>query len=342
MYRLIRPLLFTMDPEQAHAFVLNTLRFIPQFFFPRPVSVPVQTMGLEFKHPVGLAAGFDKNGDYIDALGKLGFSFIELGTVTPRPQTGNPLPRLFRIPEKQVIINRMGFNNLGVDHLIENIKKTSYAGIIGVNIGKNKDTPLSQALDDYLYCLERAFLYADYISVNVSSPNTPNLRQLQEDTYFRHLLSSLREEQLILCEKHQKYVPIVVKISPDESDESVKRMASIALQEGFDGIIATNTTCSREGVHGLPHADEQGGMSGRLLSLRATHCLRILKETVGDELSLIGVGGIDSKDRAKERCLAGASLIQVYSGLIYQGPCLVSTLVSGCAEIHKNMIAERL
>jgi dihydroorotate dehydrogenase len=329
MYRIIRPFLFCLDPETAHHVTLSALRYLPSGSFAKPQGRVVDAMGLKFAHPIGLAAGLDKNGDYLDALAKLGFSFIELGTVTPRPQIGNPKPRLFRLPAANALINRMGFNNHGVDALVENVKKARYQGILGINIGKNKDTSLDGAVDDYLYCLRKVYLYASYITVNISSPNTPDLRQLQQGAYFHTLMKELREEQLSLSDLHQRYVPLVVKVSPDETDDTLKQIADVIVSQGIDGIIATNTTCARDAVSTLPHGNEQGGLSGRPLTAASTHCLTVLKQVVGDDVTLIGVGGIDSSIVAKEKLEAGASLLQVYTGLIYQGPGLVRALCDG-------------
>jgi len=286
-------------------------------------------MGLDFKHPVGLAAGFDKDGKYLDALGKLGFSFIELGTVTPQPQDGNPKPRIFRLSKERAIINRMGFNNAGVDALVNNIKKSAYPGIIGVSIGPNKNTPADKVWDDYLYCLERVYGCADYIAVNISSPNTPGLRELHDITRFTSLMGKLREEQIVLAEKTGRYVPMVIKLSPDESDESLKNMAVQLVASGLDGIILTNTTVSHQG--------ETGGLSGRPLATRARQCLDVVKNAVGDDLILIAAGGIDSPEEARMRIASGASLIQVYSGFIYEGPVLIQKLVGGLVDVRSDV-----
>ena len=326
MHQLIRPLLFCLHPEAAHHIVLSALHYLPGFCFAKPEQSLVHAMGLEFPHSVGLAAGFDKNGAHLDALAKLGFSFIEVGTVTPRPQSGNPKPRLFRIPEARAVINRMGFNNDGVDVLVANVQKARYRGILGINIGKNKETSLDQAADDYLHCLRKVYVHSSYVAINISSPNTPDLRQLQLGDYFKHLINELREEQLQLSELHQRYVPLVVKISPDETDETLKQMADVIVSLGIDGIIATNTTRARSAVHTLPYGNELGGLSGKPLARQSTHCLRVLKQIVGDDVTLIGVGGIDSPEVANEKLQAGASLLQVYTGLIYQGPGLVKKL----------------
>ncbi len=329
MYSLIRPILFSLNPETAHELSLSALRFIPAKRFIQPTSKPVHAMGFDFAHPIGLAAGFDKNGEYLDALAKLGFSYIEVGTVTPKPQAGNPKPRLFRLPKARAIINRMGFNNQGVDALLANVNKASYSGILGINIGKNKDTPLNQSVDDYLYCFRKVYSRASYVTINVSSPNTPDLRELQRGEYFSNLINQLREEQLVLADTYQHYVPLVVKLSPDEDDETLKKMADVVVSNGIDGIIATNTTSVHDAVRMLPHGEEQGGLSGRPLITRSTQCLRVLKRVVGHDVTLIGVGGIASPDVAREKIAAGADLLQVYTGLVYQGPGLVKKLVDG-------------
>jgi dihydroorotate dehydrogenase len=326
MYSLIRPLLFKLDEEKAHGFSLSTLDWMPKFCFKQPVGRALTAMGLKFPHPIGLAAGLDKNGEHLDALGKIGFSFIELGTVTPYPQIGNPKPRLFRLPQAAAIINRMGFNNLGVDALVHNVSKANYRGILGINIGKNKDTPLTRAADDYVHCLKKVYEHASYVTINISSPNTPDLRLLQQGKFFRDLLSQLCEEQKRLSDSYQRAVPLVIKLSPDESDETLKEMAAVIVELGIAGIIATNTTCARDGVSSLAHGTEQGGLSGRPLMKRSTQCLRVLKEVVGKDVTLIGVGGIDSPTVAQEKIKAGAQLLQVYSGLIYRGPGLVAEL----------------
>ncbi|WED42249.1 quinone-dependent dihydroorotate dehydrogenase [Legionella cardiaca] len=336
MYSLIRPLLFKLDAEKAHELTLSALHWVPKCCFKKPVSQPINAMGLTFPHPIGLAAGLDKNGAHLNALSKLGFAFIEIGTVTPRPQWGNPKPRLFRLPQSKAIINRMGFNNLGVDALVTNVKKANYKGILGINIGKNKDTPLTSASEDYLYCLRKIYPYASYVTINISSPNTPDLRLLQQDKFLTQLLGNLGEEQQRLYDKYQRFVPLVVKLSPDEPDETLKQMAEIVLQKRLAGIIATNTTCTREAVAHLPHGNEQGGLSGRPLAERSTQCLRLLKEIVGNEITLIGVGGIDNPAVAQEKLQAGASLLQLYTGLIYQGPGLISTLIKSLNNVAVN------
>lgn len=330
MYSLLRPLLFSLDAETAHHISLKALHYLPASLFPKlPDTNPISAMGLVFPHAVGLAAGLDKNGEHIDALAKLGFSFIEIGTVTPRPQEGNPKPRLFRLPKAHAIINRMGFNNQGVDALVANVKKARFSGVLGINIGKNKDTSLNKAADDYLYCLSRVYAHASYVTINISSPNTPDLRQLQQDDFLPDLLQKLSEEQARLADIHHRQVPMLVKLSPDEEVDALKHMADTIVAHKFAGIIATNTTASREHVRHLPGGEESGGLSGTPVFDRSTACLRLLKAQVGDALCLIGAGGIDSVATARQKLAAGATLLQVYTGLIYQGPGLVSSLVAG-------------
>jgi dihydroorotate dehydrogenase len=285
-------------------------------------------MGMQFPNPVGLAAGLDKNGAYIDALSSLGFGFIEIGTVTPRPQPGNPEPRLFRVPQAKGIINRMGFNNDGVDALIQNVRSTEFKGILGINIGKNFDTPLENAADDYLICLRKVYAYASYIAVNISSPNTKNLRQLQEKSALENLLLALKQEQKKLADMHGKYTPVALKIAPDLEPEQVVEIAELLLKHQVDGVIATNTTLSRVGVEGLPHAAEAGGLSGAPVRERSTGVIRQLSKLLGDAIPIIGVGGILSGQDALEKMNAGASLVQLYSGLIYRGPALVTEVAS--------------
>ena len=329
MYQCVRPLLFSLNAETAHSLALASLKLLPKVFFKTPETHPVQALGLVFPHAIGLAPGFDKNGEYLDGLAKLGFAFIEIGAVTPLPQEGNPKPRMFRLPKARAIINRMGFNNQGVDAVMENVKRSHYQGILGVNIGKNKETSLNGAVDDYVLCLRKVYERASYVAINISSPNTPNLRTLQSGEYFENLMKELREEQLQLTDTHQRYVPLVVKLSPDEDDELLKRMAETIVSLGLDGIVATNTTHSREGVRGLPFADMPGGLSGPPLALRSTECVKLLKSVVGDDLTLIASGGIDSVAAADEKLKAGATLLQIYTGLIYEGPGLVQRLVEG-------------
>jgi dihydroorotate dehydrogenase len=334
MYSWFRTALFQLDEERAHALCLSALHYVPNLFLKQPQGKEVHALGLTFPHAVGLAAGLDKNGDHLDALAKLGFSFIELGTVTPRPQIGNPKPRLFRLPQAQAIINRMGFNNKGVHALLENVQRADYRGILGINIGKNKDTDLNKAADDYLYCLRCVYQYASYITINISSPNTPDLRQLQQGDFFSDLLAQLQQERVMLTEKYARRVPLLIKVSPDEREETLKHMVDAILHYQLDGIIATNTTCRRDSVIHLPHANEQGGLSGKPLEELSTHSLRLIRQYAGDELTLIGVGGIDSLQTAENKIAAGANLLQIYTGLIYQGPGLVSRLVQGLNADH--------
>ena len=280
-------------------------------------------MGITFPNAVGLAAGLDKNGTYIDPLAALGFGFIEVGTVTPRPQPGNPKPRLFRVPEAQGIINRFGFNNDGVDALVENVKKAQYRGILGINIGKNFDTPIENAINDYLICLRKVYAHASYITVNISSPNTKNLRQLQDAAALNSLLETLKREQATLAEAGGKYVPIALKIAPDLTPEQVAEIADSLLKHRMDAVIATNTTLSREGVENLPNGQETGGLSGAPVREKSTTVIHQLSQILKNEIPIIGVGGIVSGADAGEKMVAGASLVQLYSGLIYGGPKLV-------------------
>jgi dihydroorotate dehydrogenase len=290
---------------------------------------PVTVMGLDFANPVGLAAGLDKNGDYIDALATVGFGSLEIGTVTPRPQPGNPKPRLFRLVEHQAIINRMGFNNQGVDYLLEQVNSSQYKGVLGINIGKNFDTPIDKATEDYLICLRKAYLAASYITINISSPNTKNLRQLQQGDEIKKLLFALKGEQLQLQKQYHKYTPIVVKIAPDLSDEEIQHIAGLLVEFSIDGVIATNTTLERSAVQGHSLADEMGGLSGAPVKQKSTHVVARLSDELQGKLPIIAVGGIMSYADAQEKLDAGASLVQLYSGLIYKGPLLVDEIMRG-------------
>ncbi|WP_025902829.1 quinone-dependent dihydroorotate dehydrogenase [Tatumella sp. UCD-D_suzukii] len=332
LYPIIRPALFQLDPERAHELTISQLKLIRGTPFERLVhqrvpSRPVSCMGLQFDNPLGLAAGLDKNGECIDAFGMMGFGFVEVGTVTPRPQAGNDKPRLFRLVEAEGIINRMGFNNLGVDHLVENVKKARFKGIIGINIGKNKDTPVEQGKDDYLICMEKTYAHAGYITVNISSPNTPGLRTLQYGEALDELLSAIKNKQQELQKRHLKYVPVAVKIAPDLSEEELIQVADSLVRHNIDGVIATNTTLDRSLVEGLKHAGESGGLSGRPVQLKSTEVIHRLNQELQGRLPIIGVGGIDSLMAAKEKLAAGASLIQIYSGFIYKGPGLIKDIV---------------
>src|SRR5450756_56000 len=336
MYRLLRSALFQLDPETAHHLTLGGLQTayslgLSGIIAPRPPDNPRTMMVLTFPNPVGLAAGLDKNGDCIDGLAALGFGFIETGTVTPLPQPGNPKPRLFRLPQANAIINRMGFNNDGVDKLIENAQRADYRGILGINIGKNAGTPIENAADDYLICLRKVYAHASYVAVNISSPNTRNLRQLQGEDALNDLLKSLKAEQQKLADTHGKYVPIVLKIAPDMEAGQVAQIARLLMQHRIDGVIATNTTLSREGVENLPHGEESGGLSGAPVRDKSTGVIRQLAAELQGALPIIGVGGILSGSDAAEKIHAGAALVQIYSGLIYRGAALVA---ESCAAIR--------
>ncbi|WP_278492098.1 quinone-dependent dihydroorotate dehydrogenase [Acinetobacter gyllenbergii] len=329
LYSLARPLLFTLAPERAHELTLSMLDKAHKlgFMHQKVAAKPVTCMGIEFPNPVGLAAGLDKNGAYIDALAALGFGFIEIGTITPRPQAGNPQPRLFRIPQAKAIINRMGFNNDGVDKLIENVKASKFKGVLGINIGKNADTPVEDAVSDYLICLEKVYNYASYITVNISSPNTKNLRSLQSGDALTELLQTLKDRQLELADQYNHYVPLVLKVAPDLSSEDIHFIAAQLLQFKIDGLIVTNTTLGRDGVENLPNGNEAGGLSGAPVFEKSTECLRQFAEVLAGQIPLIGVGGILMGEQAVAKQQAGASLVQVYSGLIYTGPTLVKDCV---------------
>ena len=337
MYKLLRPALFQLDPERAHHYTLGGLHALYSLglsgiIAPHPAADPRIVMGLTFPNPVGLAAGLDKNGDYIDGLAALGFGCIEIGTVTPLPQPGNPKPRLFRLPQAQAIINRMGFNNDGVDELVENVQRADYRGILGINIGKNAATPIERAADDYLICLRKVYPHASYVAVNISSPNTKNLRQLQGEEALNDLLKSLKAEQQKLADTHGKYVPIALKIAPDMEAVQIAQIARLLMQHRIDGVIATNTTLSRIGVEHLPHGAESGGLSGAPLRDRSTRVIRELNAALQNALPIIGVGGILNGADAAEKIGAGATLVQIYSGLIYRGPALVAECTAAIAQ----------
>ncbi|EOI5727347.1 quinone-dependent dihydroorotate dehydrogenase [Cronobacter malonaticus] len=332
-YPFVRKALFQLDPERAHELTFQQMRRITgtpleALLRQKVPSKPVTCMGLTFKNPLGLAAGLDKNGECIDALGAMGFGSVEIGTVTPRPQPGNDKPRLFRLVEAEGLINRMGFNNLGVDNLVENVKKAHFDGVLGINIGKNKDTPVEQGKDDYLICMEKVFPYAGYIAINISSPNTPGLRSLQYGDALDDLLAAIKNQQQLLSQKHHKYVPVAVKIAPDLSLEELIQVADSLVRHNIDGVIATNTTLDRSLVQGMKYCDETGGLSGRPLQLKSTEIIRLLNQELQGRLPIIGVGGIDSVIAAREKMAAGASLIQIYSGFIFKGPPLVKEIVT--------------
>jgi dihydroorotate dehydrogenase len=332
MYSLIQKLLFTQDPEWSHDFTINWLKrtqnnLLSCVYKQNLTDKPVKAFGLTFKNPVGLAAGLDKNGECIDAFAAMGFGFIEIGTVTPKPQPGNDIPRMFRLPKGQALINRMGFNNKGVDNLIENVKKVKYKGILGINIGKNKDTPEEEALHDYLICLRKVYNYASYITVNISSPNTPGLRNLQHGHALDALLVGLKSEQKILETQYAKYVPILVKIAPDLTEQEIVDMSNSLINAKIDGVIATNTTLDRTEVSGQQHAEEMGGLSGAVLTAKSLAVTEKLVEVIAGRMTVIGVGGIHSAKTAKARIDAGSTLIQLYTSLIYQGPKVIKEIV---------------
>ncbi|TXI49233.1 MAG: quinone-dependent dihydroorotate dehydrogenase [Lysobacter sp.] len=330
MYGLARPFLFRMDAERAHALGLSMLETayrtgLNPVLARKPKDFPIKALGLTFPNPVGLAAGLDKNGAHIDALFALGFGFVEVGTVTPRPQDGNPKPRMFRLPEHNAIINRLGFNNDGIDALVRNVEKARRKGdgVLGINIGKNKDTPNESAALDYLICLEKAYPLADYVTINISSPNTAGLRELQEEQQLRKLLGMLRDAQERLAAIHRRRVPMLVKVAPDLADEDIDATARVLGEMGVDGVIATNTTVSRIAVHQHPLSKEVGGLSGEPLMAKSTSVLRMLRTRLPEHIPLVGVGGILSGADAVKKMAAGASLVQMYTGLIYRGPALI-------------------
>ncbi|SMY31908.1 Dihydroorotate dehydrogenase (quinone) [Photobacterium malacitanum] len=334
LYRIARSAIFQLDAEKAHDLAIqNFSRFtgtpLDLFYRQHVPERPVEVMGITFKNPVGLAAGLDKNGECIDAFGAMGFGFVEVGTVTPRPQSGNDKPRLFRLIPAEGIINRFGFNNLGVDNLVENVKKSTYDGVIGINIGKNKDTPIEKGAEDYLICMEKVYQYAGYIAVNISSPNTPGLRSLQYGEALDDLLAQLKQKQAELAEKHGKYVPLALKIAPDLDDQEIVQVCESLIRNKIDGVIGTNTTLDRTMVEGMDHCDETGGLSGRPLQNKSTDVIRKMAVALNGALPIIGVGGIDSAMAAREKIHAGAQLVQVYTGFIYHGPRLVKDIVNG-------------
>ena len=325
-YSLIRPLLFALDAERAHEVTLRLLALGNSLGVTHPAPVggkPVEVMGLQFPNRVGLAAGLDKNGTAVDGFGNLGFGFLEVGTVTPRPQPGNPKPRLFRLTEHQAVINRMGFNNAGIDALLGRLASVRYSGILGINIGKNFDTPIEHAVDDYLICLDKAYPRASYVAVNISSPNTKNLRQLQGVSELDALLAALKSRQNVLTDQHGRYVPLALKIAPDLEQGQIIDIADALRRHQIDAVIATNTTLGREGVESSPLAAEAGGLSGDPLFEKSTAVIRSLARALAGELPVIAAGGITSGARARAKIDAGAALVQIYSGLIYRGPELV-------------------
>lgn len=339
MYQLIRTLLFLLPAESAHHASLVGLSFMHKLglltsSYSKEEN-PITVMGIRFPNRVGLAAGLDKNGDYFQALSTIGFGFVEIGTVTPRPQSGNPAPRLFRLPKAKAIINRMGFNNEGIDHLLTNVesaRQNGFKGIIGINIGKNFDTAVDNATADYLICLRAAYLHADYITINISSPNTPGLRTLQYGKELDKLLSAIKNEQLLLEAQHSKYTPITVKVAPDLNEDEIKDIAEILIKNKMDALIATNTTLSRDAVSALKHGDEAGGLSGLPVKDMSNAVIREFHKHLKTKLPIIGVGGIFSYEDAQEKLDAGADLVQIYTGFIYQGP----NLIHACQKISKT------
>jgi dihydroorotate dehydrogenase len=341
MYTHLRDLLFKLDAETSHEFSLDLIGAaerlqLLKFFMSDIPPNPVEVMGITFPNPVGLAAGLDKNGDYFNALGLMGFGFVEIGTITPRPQAGNPKPRLFRIPEAQAIINRMGFNNKGVDHLVAQVKQRRYKGILGINIGKNATTPVENAADDYVICMQKVYAHADYITVNVSSPNTQGLRDLQFGDSLNRLLETIKIEQAKLQVLHGRYVPVAVKIAPDMDSDAVAQVAQTLLAQNIDGVIATNTTIGREGVETFETSQETGGLSGFPVRDKSTRVISALYSELGDKLPIIGVGGITDGASAAEKIKAGAKLVQVYSGFIYRGPALIGEAARAIVDL-KNI-----
>lgn len=341
-YSLLRPYLFSMHPEKAHEWTLENLERLHKahllgFAYPRQ-SMPTNCMGISLMNPVGMAAGLDKNGEYIDALAELGFGFLEIGTVTPKPQAGNERPRMFRLADSGAIINRMGFNNDGVDKMITNIERAKYKGVLGINIGKNATTPVERALDDYVYCLERVYPYASYITINISSPNTANLRNLQGANELAHLLDGIKTCHTKLANEYGYYVPLALKIAPDLEISQIDDIAKNLIDFDIDGLIATNTTLSRVGVEDQEHAHETGGLSGRPLSHQSTLVLTSFAKRLAGKVDLIGVGGIDTGDLAVRKLSAGASAIQLYSGLIYKGPSLVQDCIQSIANYKERTL----
>lgn len=335
-YPLARPALFAMDAETAHEVTLAGLQRAYECGATRKLmhaqpKAPCTLMGMQLANPIGLAAGLDKNGAYIDALGNLGFGFIEVGTVTPRAQPGNPKPRMFRLPRANALINRLGFNNQGLDAFLANVQRSQWrkqGGILGLNIGKNADTPIERAADDYLIGLEGVYPHADYVTVNISSPNTKNLRALQSGDELSALLAQLADKRRALEDQHQRRVPMAVKIAPDLTQEQIDAIADTLPRHGIDGVIATNTTLSRDAVTGQAHADEAGGLSGAPVHELSLKVIRRLKEQLGNSLAIIGVGGVMSGQQAREKMAAGADAVQLYTGLIYRGPALVGECVN--------------
>jgi dihydroorotate dehydrogenase len=338
MYYFFRKILFLFDPEIVHYFVFSLLKLfnfigLLNLFKSHKKDIKL-VFGLNFKNRIGVAAGLDKNGEYIEILDKFGFGFIEIGTVTPRPQKGNSKPRLFRLVEQDALINRFGFNNLGIDKVLENVKHSNYSAILGINIGKNFDTEINNAVDDYLICFRKAYKIADYICVNISSPNTKNLRDLQSENHLNLLIKHLKAEQSKLKKLHQKYTPFLVKISPDLEPINLDIICKILIDNNVDGIIATNTTIDRQDILSSKHHKESGGLSGQPLKNKSTSVLKYISKKLQGKVKIIGVGGISSYEDAKEKFDSGADLVQIYTGLIYKGLGLID-------EIHRGIQQEK-
>jgi len=345
IYKWARPCLFALDAERAHHWGLAAIELayrsgLNPLLATQPRALPTRVLGIDFPNPIGLAAGLDKNAEHIDALAALGFGFIEVGTITPRPQSGNPKPRMFRLTDRQAIINRLGFNNQGVDQLARNIERSRFQGVLGINIGKNKDTPNEHAVDDYLFCLERIYPLATYITVNISSPNTQGLRDLQEETALARFIGTLREAQERLSALHGKRKPMLLKIAPDLTAAEMDGIAQVLLSTAIDGLICTNTTIDRTVIAGHPLADQAGGLSGKPLLARSTANLQGMRQRLGARVPIIGVGGVLSGADAASKFAAGASLVQFYSGLIYRGPELIGECVESVREWQVHATAE--
>ena len=343
MYQHLRKALFALDPERSHHLSIDAIGAAERLGLMSLITSqipddPVELMGLTLPNPVGLAAGLDKNAQAFNGLGALGFGFVEVGTVTPRPQPGNPHPRLFRLPEAEAIINRMGFNNEGVDYLLERVKRRRYSGVLGINVGKNFDTPVENAADDYCLCMEKVYAHADYITANVSSPNTKGLRDLQFGDSLSKLLEALKEKQNALAAEHDRYVPLAVKIAPDMDEEAIHHVAKALRDHEIDGVIATNTTIDKSSVAKLEHGNEEGGLSGRPLAERSTEVIRKLSDALNGEIPIIGVGGIFDGESAAEKIRAGATAVQIYTGFIYRGPDVIREAAAAIAELHKGRV----
>jgi len=336
LYPLFRPLLFALDPETAHDLAFTSLDAATRLGLapraPQAGGAAVSAMGIAFPNRVGLAAGLDKNAAHLPGLATLGFGFLEAGTVTPRPQPGNPKPRMFRLPSAEALVNRLGFNNEGVERFVENVRRARYGGVLGINLGKNFDTPNARAADDYAIGLRAVYAHASYVTVNISSPNTKGLRDLQSEALLATLLTRLKAEQAALAQRHGRYVPIALKIAPDLDADAVGAVARLLVAHAVDGVIATNTTLSRTAVAGLPHADEAGGLSGRPLLEPSNAVIATLAKALDGALPIIGVGGIFSGADARAKIAAGATLVQLYTGLIYRGPALVTECVDALAD----------